>query len=50
MNHFIFHLYGLGLRVDVASLNLNQERDDEKEAESKRVTVDKLFAVERIII
>jgi len=47
MHHFIFHLYDLGLRVDAASLNLNQERDDEKEAESKGVTVDKLFAAER---
>ena len=33
--------------MDAASLNLNQERDDEKEAESKGVTVDKLFAAER---
>ena len=47
VHHYIFHLFDIGLRVDMSSFALNAGGDDEKERESKGVTVDEFFAAER---
>ena len=47
VHHFVWHLYDIGLRVDVNSLGLNVGGDDEKEGDMKGVTVDQVFAAER---
>ena len=47
VHHFVWHLYDIGLRVDVNSLDLNVGGSDEKEAENDVVTVDRIFAAER---
>ena len=47
VHNFVFHLYELGLRVDISKLNLNEEGTDEKQTEFKGAKVDKLFAAER---
>ena len=46
-HHFVFHLYDIGLRVDINSLGLNGGGSDEKEAGTEGVTVDQAFAAER---
>ena len=47
VHHFVWHLYDIGLRVDINSLGLNGGGSDEKEAGTEGVTVDKAFAAER---
>ena len=47
VHHFLFHLYDIGMRVDMSSMAEVAEDEEEKETNSKGVTVDKSFATER---
>ena len=47
VHHFVWHLYDIGLRVDINSLGLNGGESDEKNAGTEGVTVDQAFAAER---
>ena len=49
VHHYIFHLYEVGLRVDVESLNFNGNRGDEKEVENEKRVQD-LVARSRQVI
>ena len=47
IHHFVFHLFEIGLRVNLSSVSLPEEVDDEKDTNLEGVSVDKWFAAER---
>ena len=47
VHNFVYHPYDLGLRVDASSFDVSGQDDDNKQTQSRGVTVDTLFAAKR---